>query len=429
MKKHLATLASGLTATALLFPLLGPLPANATKTAGTANAGGSSDLGTSGAGDSAGLGTARAGGSTGPGAARDTAGARDAGGSAGRASAGTAAGSVRAAVSLTTPPVGAYGSNARFSGTAWRYGTQTKLAGATIVLQRAPHGKATWINLTSARTTATGTFAMGVTLSGGYDYRAYYAGSTTYTSAVSAAKFVFVSWKVILDGLSTTDNAQSNSNNGTLNAKGRVYPAPPTGTTVWLQKYDPVSKKWKDFTSGKVSGNTIAIKTDIRGNVSTWRLSVPSRNYYFTGSSNSKQFAHYVWRGLFSRGAVAVGGTEGGSFHVWADQDPLGGIALARSERGGLFWAEIRTTGCLTVEIGMHNYSNQQRPGQPTDMRFVIRQDGELFRSVVLKPGGDISGGQLRPIGGIQRIRLEIQDAGHTGEPLGEWRSSVLCSN
>ncbi|WP_328989963.1 hypothetical protein OG394_27355 [Kribbella sp. NBC_01245] len=392
MKTHLAGLVAGVTAATLAFPLLNALPATAADTAGASAAASASRM-------------------------------------ANAVAPGTTAGSVRAAVSLTTPPLSTYGTNARFSGTAWRYGTQTKLAGATIVLQRSPHGKAAWSNLTSAKTTTTGTFAMGVTLSGGYDYRAYYAGSTTYTTAVSAAKYVYVSWKVILDGLSTTNNAQANTNNGTLNAKGRIYPAPPTGTHVWLQKYDAASKTWKNFMSGTTSGNSIAVKGDVRGNVNTWRLQVASRGWYFTGSSNSKLFAHYVWRGLFSRGATALGGSDGHGFHIMTERDPLGGIALAWSKRGGTSWAEIRTTGCLETGIGMHNYSNQQRPGEPTDMRFTIRTDGKLLRSVVIAPGGDISGRQLHDISGIQRIRLEIQDTGKTGEPLGEWRSSVLCSN
>lgn len=378
MKTHLAGLVAGLTAATLVFPLLNTLPVAA---ADTTNA----------------------------------------------STPGTTAGSVRAAVSLTTPPVGAYGTNARFSGTAWRYGTQTKLAGATIVLQRSPHGKAAWSNLTSAKTTTTGTFAMGVTLSGGYDYRAYYAGSATYTTAVSAAKYVYVAWKVILDGLSTTNNAQANSNNGTLNAKGRIYPAPPTGTHVWLQKYDAASKTWKNFMSGKTSGNSIAVKGDVRGNVNTWRLQVASRGWYFTGSSNSKLFAHYVWRGGFSRGILARGGTINSAFRIDTDNDPLGGWGLAWADQGGTSWVDIRTTGCLELFTGMHNYSDDT--SAPTSMRFSLYKDGAMLRSVVIAPGGDIRGTVYHDIRGVNKIRLQVQASGATGLPLGMWRTGIICSN
>lgn len=378
MKTHLAGLVAGLTAATLAFPLLNALPAAA---ADTTNA----------------------------------------------ATPGTTAGSVKAAVNLTAPASGTYGTNARFSGTAWRYGTQTRLAGATIVLQRSVHGKAAWSNLTSAKTTTTGTFAMGVTLSGGYDYRAYYAGSATYSTAISAVKYVVVMQKVILDGLSTTNNSQSTTNNGTLNAKGRVFPAPPTGTKVWLQKYDTATRTWKNFMSGKTSGNAITVKGDIPGSVGTYRLSVPSRGYYYTGSSGSKLFAHYVWRGLFTRPALATGGTAGHFFDVSNEPEDLGGYAVLGAQRGGTAWADLRTVGCLSMYARVQNITSFG--SRPTRERVAIHRDGKNFRAVDLAPGefGRFYG--LTEIKGASKVRILVQDLGGTGEPISAWDVSILCSN
>jgi hypothetical protein len=337
------------------------------------------------------------------------------------------AGTVRSVVSLTAPAYGTYGTNVRFTGTAWRYNTQTKLAGATIVLQRSVHNKAAWTNLTSAKTAANGTFAVGVTLSGGYDYRAYYPGSPTYTTAVSAVKYPLVLQKVLLDSIATSNNAQATTNNGALTAKGRVFPAPPTGTRVWLQKYDAAGKTWKNFMSGKTSGSTITVQGDVPGHVNTYRLSVPTRYPYYTGSSNSKLFAHYVWRGMFTRPPLQVGGTNNPQFHDDFDTEGLGGFAVLDANLGGTAWADIRTNGCLTLSARVENISAQRPPA--TRQRVSILRDGKALRALDLNPGGIARFYDIPEIKGAAKLRIQVQDIGRTGGPAALWNTAILCSN
>jgi len=216
-----------------------------------------------------------------------------------------------AAINLIGPSSGTYNTTARLSGTAWRYGTSTKIAGATVILQRTPHGGTTWSNLTSAKTTSTGTFAFGVTLTGAYDYRAYYAGSTTYTTAVSGKVYPAVKRAVAFDSIKTTDDGYEASNRiGTLKASGRAYPLLPNGTPVYLQRYDAAAKTWKTIGSSTASGSSaaIAVSAKVRGSVAPYRLHVPLKYPYAAGTSRAVTFAHYVWRGVFWRPIYGSGG-------------------------------------------------------------------------------------------------------------------------
>jgi hypothetical protein len=200
-----------------------------------------------------------------------------------------AAGTVKSAVSLTGPTSGKYGTYVTLKGTAWRYGSTTKLTSATIWLQRAVHGQTAWSNVTSTKTSSTGTFAFTVVQRTAYDYRAYYAGSSVYTANASAKVYPAVLQNVLLDSLKTVD-----WNKGTLQATGRVYPTPPTGTTIYLQRYNESTKSWSNYISGKTTGtNAITIKGNVPANVGTYRLYAPLRYPFGAGYSANVRAANY----------------------------------------------------------------------------------------------------------------------------------------
>src|SRR4029453_19135934 len=150
-----------------------------------------------------------------------------------------AAGTVKASVSLTGPSSGVYGSPVTMSGTVWRTGTSTQLVNATIWLQRTAHGGSTWSNVTSAHSSSTGTFSFTVTQGTPYDYRTYWGGSATYTTAVSPRLFPAVLQSVRFDSI-----RDLNWTLGTLEATATVLPVQVSGGTVWLQRYNPATKVW-----------------------------------------------------------------------------------------------------------------------------------------------------------------------------------------
>jgi hypothetical protein len=109
--------------------------------------------------------------------------------------------------------------------------TSTRIAGAEVQLQRASHGEANWATVKTALTSKTGAYAFSVVQQAAYDDRAYFAGSTVYKRALSAVKYPVVNRSVLLDKLATT-----NADTGRLQATGRVVPALPDGTAVYLSR-------------------------------------------------------------------------------------------------------------------------------------------------------------------------------------------------
>jgi hypothetical protein len=221
-----------------------------------------------------------------------------------------AAGSVPAAVSLTAPASGTYGTVITLQGRLWRYGTAYGIARSKVWLQRAPHGRSTWSSIASATTASTGGYAFRVTQTGGYDYRVYYGGSTVFRAALSPTRYPVTTQRMTFESLVT-----ANASTGALRATGYVYPLPPDGQLVQLQRWDPEARAWHAIGSARTSGGRVVVTAIRPGSVNSYRLVVPARSSYGAGVSATKAFAHYVWRGAFARGGV-VYASDSGNFSM-----------------------------------------------------------------------------------------------------------------
>ncbi|HEY0688851.1 MAG TPA: hypothetical protein VGD71_07385, partial [Kribbella sp.] len=307
---------------------------------------------------------------------------------AGLAPLATTVGTVKSSVSLTGPTSGTYGTTVKLTGTAWRNGTTTKIGGAKVWLQRATHGKTNWGSVTSATTAADGTFGFSVVQAAAYDYRAFYAGNTTYTPAWSPTRYPAVLQKVVFDSIKTT-----NWNLGTLQATGRVYPTPPSNTQIWLQRYDATNKVWKSYISGRTTGtNAVTIKGNVGGQVASFRLYAPQRSSYAAGASGSTTFTHYKWRGAF-RSAPTVGGTPGSEYYVYnATQSPSRTQAEVHTLKGGQVWLDVSTSGCVKVQWYAENFTNQAglTPTKETVRASNVATGATLRGPRTLAPGGTV---------------------------------------
>jgi hypothetical protein len=342
------------------------------------------------------------------------------------ASQAQAAGSVRSAVSLSGPAYGTYGARVALTGKLWRYGTSTVISGHPVVLQRSVHGRNVWGNLTSKVTSSTGTFAFGVTLNGSYDYRAVYAGSPTYTSAVSGKVFPAVKRQVFFDSIKTTDHGGDHGA-GTLRVTGRVSPVLPTGTPVYLQRYSTSTKTWSTIGRSAAAGTSgVSVSAKVKGSVASYRLSVPALAPYYGNVSRSVGFAHYVWRGVYHKPVLGSGGSGDPWYRLIAptQSNPYRSSAELGADRNGTSWVDVNTTGCVQLMHRGYNYTHQY---VRTRIRVGVLANNALLRYVDLAPD------QTQWMLGIQprssRTRVQVWDIGHTGEPLGWNVTWVLCNN
>lgn len=338
------------------------------------------------------------------------------------ATAATAAGTTKASVSLTGPSSATYGTTVNLTGTAWRTGTTTKLAGATIWLQRATHGGSAWTNVTSTAASSTGTFAFNVKLNTPYDYRARYGGSVTYTAAVSPRIFPIVRQNVLFDSIRDT-----NWTLGTMQVGGRVYPAPAKGTRIWLQRYNTSTKAWSNFMSTVSTGtNAFLMKGNFGGNVGTYRIYAPQHGYYAYNYSRQVSFAHYKWRGAFTK--AIVDGTTGEYYIYNTSESPT------RDE----FEMRVRTTavdpttlvvdsrGCTSAQVAALNFTNEQ--GQtPATGRFGALKGSTYVRGPwTLGPGASNSG--TASLSGATALTLKLERISG-GDMFVYGVVNLLCSN
>lgn len=326
-----------------------------------------------------------------------------------------AVGSVRSALSLTAPASATYGSTIALRGRLWRYGTTSGIGSATVVLQRRPHGSGAFRNITSTRTAGTGEFAFSVRHAGVYDYRAYYGGSATYTAAISPGRYPVASHNVLLDSVVTT-----NQTAGTLRATGRVYPNPPNGHPVYLQRWVSEYGIWHTIGSGRTSSGRIAISVNQRGSVAAYRLVAAARPPYAAGASAAKWFAHYVWRGAFARPVPRVSGK--GAFTL---VDSSRATALILEESQFFFYAD--TTGCPRVQAVMTGASTNQtsvglllETAPPTTIRTL--GSGSVAANATLVFTAGLNSGE-------RQIRMTNDNLQSTQQPTVQHRMMLLCAN
>jgi hypothetical protein len=319
-----------------------------------------------------------------------------------------AAGTVMASVSLTGPTSGVYGSTVTMSGTVWRTGTTTKLVSATIWLQRTTHGGSTWSNVTSTRSSSTGTFSFQVTQGVPHDYRAYWGGSATYTTAVSPRVFPAVLQSVRFDSIRDV-----NWTLGTLEATATVLPVQVSGGTVWLQRYNPTTKVWDNYISAKTTGHSqVVIRGNVNGTSALFRIYAPQRFAYSPGYSATKQFSHFKWRGAYAKPLVNQGGSSDPLFFVASDSTRQ--TATLSAATGGSVWGDIDTSGCTKVTSAVTNFADADATVGLGDLSVSV--PGSATRTL----DASLS---------TATVRLQVADTTSSAGPVDVTKTQLLCSN
>lgn len=334
-----------------------------------------------------------------------------------------AAGTVRSAVSLTGPSIGTYGSTVALTGTAWRYGTSTKLVRATVWLERRlMYGSVpTWSRVVSTQTDSNGRFSFSVVLGTRYSYRAHYGGSPTYTANVSAIHDIAIQHRLIARYLKDV-----NWELGTLEGKVSVYPRPPAGTRIWLQRLG-TDGLWHDYISGRaVSGsNDVVIRGNVNGSVGKYRFYAPIVSPYSQGNSSTLTFAHYKWRGVFHRAVLGTGGTGNPQVDVApATDDPYRSYAEAVADVGGTVWADLNTAGCAAIE----GFTGTDTAGQT---RVSLLNGTTIGRSVVVTAADSEDGRPLSSwyMSGLPKVRVQVSNTGSTTDTFAWLALRVRCAN
>lgn len=256
-------------------------------------------------------------------------------------------GSVRSSVSLSTPASGAYGSTIALTGKVWRTGTTTVVPGATVYLQRSVHGQGRYGNLTSTRATSAGTFAFSVKQVGAYDFRAYYPGSATYSRAYSPVRYPVTNRHLALQSIAT-----ANADTGMLRVTGYATPNPPNGTRVYLQRFSTETKAWYTIGTGATSSGKFIINTTRPGSTSSYRLVGGASYPYGPGTTTARQFAHYVWRGAFTKHPMDT--TSQGNVTVELRTGSVIEAAIMSSQ--GHFRTRLPAANCLEAKVRTTNH-------------------------------------------------------------------------
>jgi hypothetical protein len=321
-----------------------------------------------------------------------------------------AAGTVKASVSLTGPSSGVYGSPVTMSGTVWRTGTSTKPVNATIWLQRTAHGGSTWSNVTSAHSSSTGTFSFTVTQGTPYDYRTYWGGSATYTTAVSPRLFPAVLQSVRFDSI-----RDLNWTLGTLEATATVLPVQVSGGKVWLQRYNATTKVWDNYISATTTGHSkVVIRANVNGTSALFRIYAPQRFAYSVGVSTTKQFSHFKWRGAYTKPlAGGPGGTQDPSFYIASDSTRK--TATLSAAKGGSVWGDLNSAGCTKVTSTVTNFA---------DAAATVGLGGlsvQLAASATQTLNGTLSN--------TPSVRLQVADTTSSAGPVDLTSTQLLCAN
>lgn len=278
-----------------------------------------------------------------------------------------AAGTVASAISLSAPASGTYGSNITLQGRLWRYGTSYGIGGALVWLQRKPHGQRTWANIKNARTASNGNYAFAVTQTGAYDYRTVYTGSVTYRVAISPTRYPVTNQRLTLESIIT-----ANADAGTVRATAYVYPLPPNGLPVYLQRWNSEAAVWHNLAIGRTSGGKVTVSVNRPGSVNAYRLVIPARSPYGPGITAAKWFAHYVWRGALVKGVTLFAG-HGAVVVPTAAQNPRRDRATQDTEHQYFTRFRVDSTGCKRAQT-----TSSGPTGQPQVKLELMTERGYL---------------------------------------------------
>lgn len=221
---------------------------------------------------------------------------------------------------------------------------------------------------------------------------------------------------VYFDTLKTTDYVA-----GTLQATGRLSPAPAKGSRIALQRWNPTLKRWEEVGHGASVGANITIKTKLTGSVRTYRLAIGPQGAYAAAGSPQKAFGHYVWRGAFRQAPLAKGGKGRPVFAVApAAEAPRRDAAELSADKAGNVWGDLNTTGCTWIKNWLGNLTDGT-------VRTSVRNGATVLGTVDQRQ--ETETWLNRRLNGSTRTRLQVADVASGYGPLVAVESSLLCTN
>ncbi|NUR97418.1 MAG: hypothetical protein HOV67_19450 [Kribbellaceae bacterium] len=221
---------------------------------------------------------------------------------------------------------------------------------------------------------------------------------------------------VQISSIRTTDATK-----GVITVVGTLTPAPANGTRIPLHQWIPSLKRWQEIAHGYSNGTSVTITTVQPGSIRTYRIAVGAQAPYAAALSPMISFKHYVWRGMFKKGVLSVGGAGQPQFNVVPpNEGPRRAEADLLANQGGYVWGEVDSTGCrysrnwlgnLTdglVRVSLHN-------GTTALTSLRMQQETEAWLNY------DISG--------VTRLRLQVDDIRSGYGPYVSIDSLLLCTN
>ncbi len=316
------------------------------------------------------------------------------------------------------PSTGTYGSTVTLSGYL-RDATGAALRGEKVYVQGSPRNRNTWANLTT-RTVPAGNFTVAVKQTIGYDYRVWYTGSPTYDASASRAHYPAVLRRVSLDSIRTTS-----WETGTLRVTGRLAPTPASGSPVYLQRWVPSTRSWRNIGVTRTTGRSeVTVTSRAAGSVLQYRLYAPyaaKPGPYGAGVSRTVRFQNLVWRGVFAKPLLGRGGTGNPKFSVIPP-----GEAPFRSEADliagprGTVWGDLNTSGCAKIEAFFGNVTDGS-------VRVSLLRGSAVVGTATMAQQTEVD--LNRSIARTPRLRMQVVDVTSGHGPLVATDTRVLCNN
>jgi hypothetical protein len=313
---------------------------------------------------------------------------------------------------LWGPTAGSYGATVHISGYLRTSAGDTAGPGQKVRIQRSPRNQNRWTDLRTI-TTSSGDFGFDVTQNTAYDYRATFAGSTSYGPATSSAYYPAVLRKVILDSIKTTDYAT-----GRLQATGRMFPG---GGKIYLQRWVAASRTWRTIGTANPSSTTVTVNATVGGSVLSYRLYAPTAFPYGAGVSAARSHQQFVWRGVFKKPLLLRGGSMNPQFTVIpASEVPERSEAELLADKGGTVWGDLNTAGCTRIRAWFGNLTDGP-------VRTSLSSGSTVIGAVNQPQESETE--LVRALNGSTRTRLQVKDLGSQTGPYVATDTYVLCNN
>lgn len=212
-----------------------------------------------------------------------------------------------------------------------------------------------------------------------------------------------------------------NQHTGAVRATGRISPAPPDGTTVYLQAYLGASAGWRAIGAGRTDGSSVSVGARLPGSVLYYRLAVVPVGGYTASASVKRWHQHFVWRGVFRKPTLARGGTTGWQFHVIPPNEvPAQSEAELLSGPSGAVWGDLNTSGCVQIRDWMANLTEGT-------VRISLKKGDTVLGAIDMRQ--ETEAVLIRDLAGSTRTRLDVRDLGSTYGPTLSIDTYALCNN